>query len=380
MKRLVVFPSDPIEAYIKQGKSYGYLEGYFNPGGYFDEVYCLTLWEKEHRKIGKITYLKCEPLKLRSLINDIHPNVIRAYGGYISSDLAQLARIDDIPIVVSIHDTNPNLIYPSVKHADYIICMAQCVKNAVVSKLAINDDNIMMMPNRIDSILFSRRNDAKYFGLLNAKFGKGKHILHVGRKTRQKNLDTLIRSLCYLDSDVSVIFVGSGDDDEYRHIAQEMKVDDRCFWVPSVKKEELPLWYSWCDCFCTPSRWEGFGFVFIEAAGCETPIVTSNIAPMNEYLTDGVNALLVDEYENPEKLAKTIEKVILGGDQIKEMCREARKVGLNFDKEKIDKQEIDIYKFAIENGSRHNEMNKLEWLKIHWKYWRYNYRGYNNAI
>ena len=380
MKRLVVFPSDPIEAYIKQGKSYDYLEGYFNPGGYFDEVYCLTLWEKENKKIGKIAYLKCEPLKLQSLINDIHPDVIRAYGGYVSSDLAQLSRIDDVPIVVSIHDTNPNLIYPSVKKADYIVCMAQCVKNAVTSKLAINDDNITVMPNRIDSTLFSRRIDAEYFGLLNAKFGKGKHILHVGRKTKQKNLDTLIRSLCYLDGDVSVIFVGSGDDDEYRHIAQEMKVGDRCFWVPSVKKEELPLWYSWCDCFCTPSRWEGFGFVFIEAAGCEAPIVTSNIAPMNEYLTDEVNALLVDEYENPEKLAKTIEKVILGGSQIKEMCREARKVGLNFDKAKIDRQEIDIYKFAIENGSRRNEMTKLEWLKLHWKYRRYNYRGYNNAI
>ena len=38
MKKLVCFPSDPIDAYIKKGMTYEYLEEYFNPGGYFDEV------------------------------------------------------------------------------------------------------------------------------------------------------------------------------------------------------------------------------------------------------------------------------------------------------------------------------------------------------
>ena len=370
---MVVFPSDPIEAYINQGKSYDYLEGYFNPGGFFDEVFCLSLWGDGRKKIGKITYVKCKPLKLHALIREIQPDVIRAYGGYISSDLAQLAKIGDIPTVVSIHDTNPNLIYPSVKYADYIVCMAQCVKDVVASKLAINGNNIAVLPNRIDTHLFSKKNNAEYFAALNAMFGGGKHVLHVGRKTKQKNLDTLIKSLCYLKRDVSIVFVGSGDDNEYKKLAKDMKVDDRCFWVPSVKKDELPFWYSWCDCFCTPSRWEGFGFVFIEAAGCEAPIVTSNISPMNEYLTNKLNAILVDEYENPEVLADSIRNVILGGNYIEKMCREARNVGMNFDKDKVDAQEIEIYQNAMMNGEKNKGINKLGKLRLHWKYKKFNF-------
>ena len=44
---------------------------------------------------------------------------------------------------------------------------------------------------------------------------------------------------------------------------------------------------------CVPSRGEGFGIVFIEAAACGSVIVTSDIAPMNEFLTNGVNAIFV---------------------------------------------------------------------------------------
>lgn len=373
MKKLVVFPSDPVDAYIKQGKSYDYLEGYFNPGGYFDEVHCLSMWGEKLEKTGRITYMRCTPLELRSAIQRIHPNVVRAYGGYISADLAQISRTEGIPTIVSIHDTNPDLIYPSVKHADYIVCMSQCVKDAVITKLGINGSNITVMPNRIDTELFSRKADKQYFNSLNARFGSGKHILHVGRKARQKNIDTLIKSLCHLGPDISAVFVGSGDDAEYRELARSLNVADRCHWVQSVAKDELPLWYSWCDCFCTPSRWEGFGFVFIEAAGCEAPIVTSNIAPMNEYLANGINALLVDEYENPEKLALAIETVIRGGPRIESMRCAARNVGLRFSKESVDRQEIEIYENAITNGPRSPWLNGWERLKLHWHYRRFNF-------
>ncbi len=380
MKKLVVFPSDPIDAYIKQGKSYDYLGGYFNPGDFFDEVYCLSIWGEKTQKIGKVTYRGCRPLELREIVKSIRPDVIRAYGGYISSDLAQLSRVEHIPIVSSIHDTNPDLIYPSVKYADYIVCMSQCVKTAVMSKLGISADRITVMPNRIDTKLFSKTFNSEYFDALNAKYGAGRHVLHVGRKARQKNLDTLIKSLRHLPADVSAIFVGSGDDSEYKSLAAKMQVGDRCHWVQAVKKDELPLWYSWCDCFCTPSRWEGFGFVFIEAAGCEAPIVTSNIAPMNEYLTNGKNALLVDEYENPEILAQRIKEALQEDDRIANMRREARNVGLRFSKDKVDKQEIELYENVISGGTKNRRLGRLERLKLHWKYRNYNYRRAKFAI
>lgn len=352
MKRLVFFPSEPITSYLKQGKSYEYLESYYNPGGYFDEVFCLSPWgEKKSERIGNITYIRDNPCKFKKIIKQIKPDVVRGYGGYCCADWISINKVKGIPTIVSVHDTNPALIHKSLKYADYIVCMAECVRQAVFNKIVFDKDKVWVMANRVDTALFSKRKDNEYFKELAEKFGGGKHILHVGRKTEQKNLDTLIKALKFLPEDISCIFVGSGDESKYYGFAKENGVEKRCFFVEAVKKDELPFWYSWCDCFCTPSRWEGFGMVFIEAAACEASIVTSNIAPMNEYLTADKNAILVDEYENPQILANAICSVLAGGEKINIMKAEARNVGLEFSKEKIDRQEVEIYKKVISLGA-----------------------------
>ena len=351
MSRLVVFPSDPIEAYLKQGKSYKYLEGYFNPGLFFDEVFAISLYGK-NETIGSIHYLQCKTKEIHSVIKSIKPDVVRAYGGYISSDLAYLSKVEGIPIVVSVHDTNPNLLYESLQYADYVICTSNCVRKAVIDKTGYDERYMWVLPNRIDSKLFYRHVNHTEIENLNNLFGRKKHILHVGRKSYEKNLETLIKALKYLPDDTVAIFVGTGDDNSYKRIAIENGVSERCYWVESVKKDELPYWYSWCDCFCTPSRWEGFGFVFIEAAGCEAPIVTSNIAPMNEYLTNNKDALLVDDYENPRALANAIGYCLSNDVNVEIMRHNARKVGMKFDKKIVDSKEIDIYKEIMKKGVR----------------------------
>ena len=35
MKKLVFFPSDPIKAYIEKGRTYDFLDNYYNPAGFF---------------------------------------------------------------------------------------------------------------------------------------------------------------------------------------------------------------------------------------------------------------------------------------------------------------------------------------------------------
>ena len=370
MKKLIVLPSDPIEAYLEVGSTYDYLEDYYNPGGYFDEVYSLTIWgKKDEYKRGKMTYIKCTAKEMHKKVLEIKPNVIRAYGGYISSDLAQVAKEEGIPIIVSVHDTNPDLIHDSLKYADYIVCMAEAVKKAVLNRISFDEKKMWIMPNRIDENLMQKTCNEEISAELNQRFPGKKHILHVGRKAEQKNLDTVIKALKYLDEDTVAIFVGRGDSSPYEKLAKETGVLDRCFFVKSVKNDELPYWYSWCDCFCTPSRWEGFGFVFIEAAACEAPIVTSNIGPMNEYLTEGQDAVLVDDYENPQEIARAVKKVLTGGQDIDRMCKEARNVGLNFAKNKVDEQEISIYEDVM---SLPVSSPKAPWIKR--KMWERKYR------
>lgn len=364
MKKLVFFPSEPIKRYIEKGRSYDFLDEYYNPGGYFDEVYCLSPWgDKSKETIGGIQYIKASPYRFKKIIKKINPDVVRGYGGYCCADWASFNKVKGIPTVVSVHDTNPELIHESLEYADAIICMSQAVKDSVIRLVPNVTKNIWVMPNRIDTKLYSKVINTEAFDDLNQRFPGEKHILHVGRKSEQKNIDTVIRAMKFLDRGVTTIFVGQGDATEYQKLAKQEGVADRCFWVERVPSEELPLWYSWCDCMCTPSRWEGFGYIFIEAAACEAAIVTSNIGPMNEYLKHGENAVLVDDYENPQSIADAIKYVFENSEEIKQIKHNARMVGMRFEKEAVDREEISIYKtvLAIEPQYRNNnELKKKE--------------------
>lgn len=372
MKKLIVFPSDSMDSYIQKGQTYQYYEEYFNPGNYFDEVYVLSPWgECEREKRGKVEYIKSKPLGFKKIIKEIEPDVVRAYGGYWSAEWAALSKVKNIPVIVSVHDSNPELIYGAVQYADHVICMTECVKKAVQNKIEYPTNKIDILPNRVDLNRFSYIREKTVENKLNERFGIGKHILHIGRKAEQKNLDTLIRALEYLDESVSVIFVGRGDEQPYKELAYNLNVESRCFFVQSVENTDLPAWYEWCDCFCTPSRWEGFGCVFIEAASCMCPIVTSNIAPMNEYLSED-SAILVDDYNNPLKLAQAIRNVLDGGEKIEAMRIKAREIGVQFSKPVIDQKEIEIYEKVIkQNGSKTKKVPVSVRMQMIMKYMQY---------
>lgn len=358
MKRLVFFPSDPIQAYIDKGRSYKFLDEYYNPGGFFDEVICLSPWgDKRDEVISKIRYIKASPFDFARIIEKIKPDIIRGYGAYCCADWISINKVKGIPTVVSVHDTNPELIHESLSYADAVICMSRAVEDAVRKLVPNVTDNIWVMPNRIDTEVYKKTIDEDYFKSLDQRFPGKYHLLHVGRKEEQKNLDTVIKAMKYLDEDIVTVFVGQGDIEKYRQMTMDEGVSDRCFFVARVESNELPLWYSWCDCMCTPSRWEGFGYVFIEAAASEAAIVTSNIGPMNEYLTNDENAILVDDYENPEEIADAVKRVINNPEQTMAMKKNARKVGLAFEKDAVDRQEIEIYEkvISLKANDRNND-------------------------
>lgn len=340
--RVVVVPSDPISDYERAG--YDWLERYYNPQGFFQEVFALSPREQGERYAYGMTIMGVPKSNFTKTLRKIRPSVVRAYGGYWPSDLVCRHRIYDTPVIVSVHNTTN--IHRSVRYADIVICMSGAVREGVL-KIGTGPDRIRILPNRIDLRVFKPIRDKNAFAAVAKDYPQGKHILHVGRKTEQKNLDTVIKALTYLPSDYLCVFVGLGEPSSYKDMASQMGVGDRCFWVDSVRNSELPIWYSWCDCMCTPSRWEGFGIVFIEAAACGSGIVTSDIAPMNEYLRHDHSAFLVVDYENPQAIASAIEKVCENRPYRRVISEGAIKAARPFDLIHVDAAEVEIYKEAI---------------------------------
>jgi len=358
LKRLVVVPSDPIADYEKAG--YDWLERYYNPAGTFDEVVAASPLEVGERKAHGMTIRGVKDGEFKSMLEQWRPQVVRAYGGYWPSDFVARNRLADIPVVVSVHDNRPESVHESLRFADLVACTSEAVRREVLAR-GVDRERTRILPNRVDRTVFKPSSDPRKLGELAQKFPPGKHILHVGRKSEQKNLDTLIRALAHLPENYSAVFVGAGDREPYVSLAREAGVANRCFWVESVKNSELPHWYAWCDCMCTPSRWEGFGIVFIEAAACGAAIVTSDLAPMNEYLTGDRSACLVRDYENPGALAGAVRKVCEDAVYHKTICEGAARAAEPFDRARVDETEAALYREAMQMGPM-SLARRIDWM------------------
>jgi len=360
MRRIVVIPFDSVPYYVENKiYDYKYFDNYFNPDNYFQEVYCLSPWGKT-QKISNVKYIQALPEDFEKIIREIKPDIVRTYGGADCCDWAVASKVSGIPVVASVHDPNWFLMHQSLKFADYILATSKIVAASINKKLGIDEKNIIIKPNGIDIDLFCKRIDLRESNVLTSKYGTGKHILHVGRKSVEKNIDTVIKALTLLPKEYKAIFIGKGVTQKYEELAKKEGVYERCFFEQTVNNRKLPYYYSWCDCMCTPSRWEGFGYVFVEAAACECAIVTSNISPMNEYFTDGIDSILVEEYENPSSIAEGIIKACADGEEVKRLKRNARKVGLRFSNEKIAKQEKEIYEYVLERGENVERFHMLQ--------------------
>lgn len=340
MARLAVIPSDPIKAYEDKGIS-SRLESYYNPLQSFDKVYLLSPYENERRHDYGMEIIPTKPRQFKKRLRDLKVDVVRAYGGYWACDLACYNKINNVPVVVSVHDTNPDLLHDSIAKADVVFCVSEAVKKLVISKFN-NPEKVWLLPNRVDFDIMKPCLETE-FGDLNDNYPYEHRVLHIGRKTEQKNLDSLIRALKILGDQYCIIAIGRGDDNQYIKLAEDLGVRDRCYFIQSVENKELARYYSWADCMCTPSRWEGFGVVFIEALASEAIVVTSDIAPMNEYIKHMSNGVLIKDYENPQSIADSI-KVACCDLSLREAIKKAARNSIKrFDKNTIDKIEASYY-------------------------------------
>ncbi len=103
---------------------------------------------------------------------------------------------------------------------------------------------------------------------------------------------------------------GKGNDlENVRRIAKKLKVDENCRFPGFVSDETLPDLYRSSDLFVLPSKKEGFGIVFLEAAATGLPVVAGNRDGSVDALADGALGTLVDP-ENDEEISSAIGDIL----------------------------------------------------------------------
>ena len=346
MRRLAIIPNDPIDLYLSTGFTESWLKDYFNPRGFFNEVYSLAPYERRKETRAGVSIIPTPVEQLSQRLRELHIDVVRAYGGAHPCEVAVAAKTTGIPVVVSVHDARPSHLDQSIVDADVVLSVSATAKRLVATRFT-RDEFLWDLPNRID-FTEMRPYPAADVADLSLRYPFKYKIVQVGRKSPEKNIETLIRSLRVLGPEYCLLAIGPGPIADYERIAAEEGVTDRCFLVGAVANDKLALYHSWGDCSCMPSRTEAFHVALVEALACGAVVVASAIPAHDELIVDGTNGLLVSDYDNPVALAGALRAACTDGNLRRVTRQHARSSVERFERSKVDTLEASYYARVLE--------------------------------
>ena len=152
-----------------------------------------------------------------------------------------------------------------------------------------------------------------------------KQIVFIGRLSKEKGPDILLKAFKQLDTDAHLLFIGDGplrsqletEAEGYNHIH---------FLGYKPRHEALKILKA-SDIFVLPSRHEGLSTALLEAMALKVPIIATRIAG-NLELIDENSGMLVDP-ENPKQLAEAIAMLLSNNDKAKRLAENAYNKAMN---------------------------------------------------
>jgi glycosyltransferase involved in cell wall biosynthesis len=136
-------------------------------------------------------------------------------------------------------------------------------------------------------------------------------ILFVGRLSKHKGLDILIRALKIvrdqgLNANVTLVGNQAPYDDtaqQINRLATSLNINEHVSWLGNVNTTTLREAYQGADVLVLPSRHEGFGLPAIEAMWFDLPVIVSDAGALPEVVGDGALIFKTNDYgELAEKL------------------------------------------------------------------------------
>ena len=164
--------------------------------------------------------------------------------------------------------------------------------------------------------------------LMNKMYGK-RNLLYVGSIIPRKNTELIIKTFVELkkntqNTDLQLVLVGKGD---VRYIQKckelipdEMRED--VVWCAFIKNAQLKYIYKAAYAFLLPSVQEIFGMVLLEAMYFGIPVVSSHSAGAGTLIQNGVNGLIVEQFD-VMTWKEAIESVINNGEFAEKLGRTA---------------------------------------------------------
>ncbi len=209
----------------------------------------------------------------------------------------------------------------ALEMADAIIAVSSETKRDIERLVDVDSARVHVIHNGIDLDQY-RKVDSTAALKRYAINPDTPYLLFVGRITRQKGFQHLVRAIEFMDPGFQIVLCAAAPDTP--GMAEEMKdAVERAraqrhgiIWIDEMVDQQTACeLYSHAAVFVCPSIYEPFGIINLEAMACETAVVASAVGGIKEVVIDGETGFLVPleqmtespfKATNPEKFARDL--------------------------------------------------------------------------
>jgi N-acetyl-alpha-D-glucosaminyl L-malate synthase BshA len=230
----------------------------------------------------------------------MHYAIPHAASAFLAREMLKGER--DLKIVTTLHGTDITLVglHPSfqaitqfsILQSDGLTAVSDYLKRETVRDFAVPAERIEVIPNFVDTELFSPGKEPCHRASLAP--GGEKIVMHVSNFRPVKRIEDVVEVFARIREKVPARLVFVGDGPERPRAVQRAEAlgvrDDVAFLGKHASVEVL---LACADLFLLPSESESFGLAALEAMASGAPVVASNAGGLPEVIEQGVSGYLL---------------------------------------------------------------------------------------
>lgn len=261
------------------------------------EVVILVSGKKPGQKIGRLWRLIVIGWRLWRHLRKTRPDILQTQ---LFADVYRpIARLAGVPKIIGVEH---NLDYDeptwtrlakiiSRWAVDGIIAVSQAVKQDIIQRYHYLPEKIEVIYNGVDLDKFFKPVNQLNLTNQNQPIWR---LGAIGRLTKQKGFDLLIKALANLPKEIKwqCSIAGIGPQADYlKSLITRFDLSDRVQLVGL--QTNVPKFLASLDFLIVPSRWEGLGLVVLEAGAAGVPVAASQVDGILEIISHKQDGYLI---------------------------------------------------------------------------------------
>ena len=193
---------------------------------------------------------------------------------------------------------------------------------------------VVKIPNAIDPTLFPKKAIRKFEN----------QIIYAGRLSKEKGIDVLLQTAKILPPKYNLIVLGDGP--EKNNVRDVANLKTNVHYLGYQSKQNTISLIRGSDLLIQPSLVEGMSSTLLEAMGCSTCIIATNVGGNSEIIENNKTGILI-EPNNSEKLLDKISNLLVKKEKRINLATEARKSVEKYNWKRVGQLYLDVYESLL---------------------------------